>query len=293
MERFINEYKEYLLSEQKASVNTIQAYIRDVRLYDKFLRTSDADIYKANKTNVLSYVLNMQKENKAPSSVSRSIASIRNMYAFLVARGYISKNPALKIDAPKQKKKMPDILTMEEIDILLNSPDTSSDKGKRDKAMLELMYATGIKASEIIGLKVSDVETELGFLKCAFGTKARIIPLGRMCIEAITDYILNARSNFITEADEGWLFVNYTGKSLTRQGFWKIVKEYKTKAGIEKEIAPHTLRHSFAAHMVENGADLMSVSEMLGHSDISSTQVYSRLVKNRIKDVYQKAHPRA
>lgn len=293
MDRFINEYKEYLLTEQRASLNTVQAYLRDVKLYDKFLHLSDTDILKANKTNVLSYVLNMQKENKAPSSVSRSIASIRNMYSFLVSSGYVSRNPASKIDAPKQKKKMPDILTMEEIDILLNSPDKTSDKGKRDRAMLELMYATGIKASEIIGLKVSDVETELGFLKCAFGTKARIIPLGRMCIDAITDYILNARSNFITESDEGWLFVNYTGKSLTRQGFWKIVKEYKRRAGIEKDIAPHTLRHSFAAHMVENGADLMSVSEMLGHSDISSTQVYSRLVKNRIKDVYQKSHPRA
>ena len=293
MDRFINEYKEYMFGEQKASVNTIQAYIRDVRLFEKFLLLSETDIFKANKTNVLSYILHMQKQNKAASSVSRSIASIRNMYSFLVLRGYVSKNPASKIEAPKQKKKMPDILTLEEMELLLNSPDTNTDKGKRDRAMLELMYATGIKASEIIALKVSDVETELGFLKCAFGTKARIIPLGRMCIEAITEYILNARSNLITDTDDGWLFVNYTGKALTRQGFWKIVKEYKTKAGIDKEIAPHTLRHSFAAHMVENGADLLSVSEMLGHSDISSTQVYSRLVKNRIKDVYQKSHPRA
>lgn len=293
MNRFINEYREYLFSEQKASANTIQAYLRDVKLFGKYLSMTETDVFKANKTNVLSYILHMQKENKSPSSVSRSIASIRNMYAFLVARGYVSKNPALKIEAPRQKKKIPDILSLDEMDLLLSTPDVSTDKGKRDRAMLELMYATGIKASEIIGLKVSDVETELGFLKCAFGTKARIIPLGRMCIDAITDYILNARSNLITDKDEGWLFVNYTGKALTRQGFWKIVKEYKTKAGIDKEIAPHTLRHSFAAHMMANGADLLSVSEMLGHSDISSTQVYSRLVKNRIKDVYQKAHPRA
>ena len=293
MDRFIKEYKEYLFGEQRASQNTIQAYVRDIRQYDRFLFSLQTDIYKANKTNVLSYILSMQKENKASSSISRSIASIRNMYSFLVSRGYISKNPASKIEAPKQKKKIPDILSLEEMELLLDSPDVTTDKGKRDRAMLELMYATGIKASEIIGLKVSDVETELGFLKCAFKTKARIIPLGRMCIDAITDYILNARSNLITDVDEGWLFVNYTGKALTRQGFWKIVKEYKTKAGIEMDITPHTLRHSFAAHMVENGADLMSVSEMLGHSDISSTQVYSRLVKNRIKDVYQKSHPRA
>ncbi len=293
MERYINEFEEYLKAEHKASDNTVQSYKRDVKQYAEHLKQSGVEVAKANKTNVLSYILYMQKEGKAPSSVSRSIASIKNLYSFLVQKGYCVKNPATKIEAPQQKRKIPDILTVEEMEQLLNAPDTTTPRGKRDKAMLELMYASGIKASEIISLKVTDAECELGFLKCATGTRARIIPLGKYCVEAIVDYVVNARSDMIKGTDQGWLFVNYTGGALTRQGFWKIVKEYKQKAGIDKEIAPHTLRHSFAAHMVDNGADLMSVQEMLGHSDISSTQIYSRLVKNKIKDVYQKTHPRA
>lgn len=293
MERYINEFEEYLKVEQKASDNTVQSYKRDVKQYADYLRKSGTEVAKANKTNILSYILYMQKEGKAPSSVSRSIASIKNLYMFLVQKGYCIKNPATKIEAPQQKRKIPDILTVKEIEQLLNAPDITTPRGKRDKAMLELMYASGIKASEIISLKVTDAECELGFLKCATGARARIIPLGKYCVEAIIDYVVNARSDMIKGTDEGWLFVNYTGGALTRQGFWKIVKEYKQKAGIDKDIAPHTLRHSFAAHMVDNGADLMSVQEMLGHSDISSTQIYSRLVKNKIKDVYQKTHPRA
>ncbi len=293
MQSLVEEFAAYLENEREAAGSTIQSYCRDIRQFVRYLDSTFVDIYKVNKTNVISYVLYLKKLERAPSSISRSLASIRTFYTFMLSRGLVKDNPAFKLELPRQDKKLPAILTMDEVDLLLRQPDISTYKGKRDKAMLELIYASGIKVSELVGLAVDDVEISLGFVKCTAGNRARIIPLGTQCIRAMGDYLQFARPYMIVNASEPFLFVNCNGGHLTRQGFWKIIKEYKEKAHIQKEITPHTLRHSFAAHLLENGADLSSVQEMLGHSDISSTQIYSKLIKTRMKEVYNKAHPRA
>lgn len=293
MSELLTEFIDYMDKERNSSENTIQSYVRDIRQYIEYMDSNMVDITKANRTNVLSYIMHLQKINKAPASITRAVAGIRMFYKYLLKKGVAHDNPAYKLELPKKDKKLPDILTIEEVDLLLSQPDSTTFKGKRDKAMLELIYASGIKVSELVNLKVSDVDIELEFVKCVCAPKARIIPLGTLCIAALKDYLMYARSYMISDANEETLFVNCSGTKITRQGFWKIIKEYKEKAGIKKDITPHTLRHSFAAHLLENGADITAISEMLGHSDIASTQVYARLVKTRIKEVYTKAHPRA
>ncbi|MBE7037764.1 MAG: site-specific tyrosine recombinase XerD [Ruminococcaceae bacterium] len=293
MSDLLTEFIDYMEKERNSSENTIQSYLRDIRQYIGYMDSNLVDITKANRTNVLSYIMYLQKCKKAPSSITRAVAGIRMFYKYLLQKGVTRDNPAYKLELPKKDKKLPEILTVEEVDLLLNQPDSTTFKGKRDKAMLELIYASGIKVSELVNLKVSDVDTALEFVKCVAAPRARIIPLGAPCVAALNDYLMYARSFMIGDENEEILFVNCSGTKITRQGFWKIIKEYKEKAGIKKEITPHTLRHSFAAHLLENGADITAISEMLGHSDIASTQVYARLVKTRIKEVYTKAHPRA
>ena len=235
----------------------------------------------------------MQKKGRAASSVSRSLASVRAFYNYLIMKDVVSANPAYNLDTPKQEKKLPRILTTEEVEKLLACPSSGdNDKCIRDKAMLELIYATGIKVSELIALNTDDVDVSLGYLKCIGDNSARIIPLGHVAIEALKKYLDNTRAAMSTK-EETALFVNFNGGRLTRQGFGKLIKEYARKADIDMDITPHTLRHSFAAHLIENGADLASVQEMMGHKDISSTQVYTKLAKSRIREVYNKAHPRA
>ena len=228
----------------------------------------------------------------AAASVSRSLASVRAMFNYLQLKGAIAVNPTFKLKTPKVEKKLPQILTTAEVDRLLNQPDLRCPKGKRDKAMLELLYASGIKVSEIISLNVSDIDLDFGYLKCIGESDVRIIPLGKAAVSALKEYITVFRPA-MAEPGENALFVNVNGKAMTRQGFWKLVKTYAKSARIDKDITPHTLRHSFAAHLLENGADLSSIQEMLGHKDIASTQVYTRLMKNHIREVYNKAHPRA
>lgn len=237
-------------------------------------------------------MLSMQKEGRADSTISRCIASVRALYAYLIIRGSVRENPAVGIKLPKQERKLPEILSKGEVDALLGGLSENNPKEIRDKAMLEIMYASGIKVSELISLRITDVDTDFGYLKCIHGTDVRIVPLGRPAIIAVKNYLAVSRPLMANE-DEQTLFVNYTGSAMTRQGFWKLVKEYARKAGIEKDITPHTLRHSFAAHLLENGADLVSIQEMLGHKDISSTQMYAKLVHGRIREVYNRAHPRA
>lgn len=293
MANIVNNFAQYLENTRGASKSTIQSYCRDIKQYISYLNSNFIDFQRANKTNIISYIMLMQKNGRAVSSISRTMASLRTFYKYALSEGYVDSDPTFKLETPKQDKKLPSILTIEEVDHLLSQPDTTTFKGKRDKAMLELIYASGIKVSELVMLDLEDVELELGFVKCVSGGRARIIPLGSQCIKALGDYLQFSRSFLAQDKNSGKLFVNCTGGNLTRQGFWKIIKEYKEKARIEKEITPHTLRHSFAAHLLENGADLSSIQEMLGHSDISSTQIYTKLVKTRIKEVYNKAHPRA
>ncbi|MDN5311399.1 MAG: integrase/recombinase XerD [Thermoanaerobacteraceae bacterium] len=236
----------------------------------------------------------MHKKGKASSSISRACAAIKSFYHFLVMERLIEKDPTLNLDTPKLEHRLPRVLTLNEVEQLLNQPDTSVIWGFRDKTMLELLYATGIRVSELILIKVEDLNVEMGFLRCfGKGSKERIVPVGSVALKYLDIYINEVRPKFLKEQDNGILFLNHLGKGLTRQGFWKIIRKYAQKAGIEKHITPHTLRHSFATHLLENGADLRSVQEMLGHADISTTQIYTHITRSKIKEVYDRTHPRA
>ncbi len=290
VENFIN----FLERDKRLSLNTLQSYRRDIEQYTTYLREINAtNISATNKTTVIAYLLHLQKKGRATSTISRNLASIRSFYQFLHKNKIIDLDPTSEHESPKVEKKLPQILSTQEVELLLDQPKCLDLKGIRDKAMLELLYATGIRVSELISLNLTDINLELGFIKCNKGTRERSIPIGSISIAAVNEYLLKSRNFLIQDANEEALFVNVNGKRLTRQGFWKIIKHYKNQANINKDITPHTLRHSFAAHLLENGADLRSIQEMLGHSDISSTQIYAQIAKNKIKEIYKKTHPRA
>lgn len=294
MEQRIVDFTEYLREEKKSSENTILSYGRDLRGFCHFMQAAGVtDPAKVNRTNVMAYVYELQKQHKAGSTVSRNIASIRSFYQYLQKKGVAADNPAADLELPKVEKKIPEILSLEKVELLLEQPDGDEDKEVRDKAMLELLYATGIRVTELISLKVEDVNLPLEYIHCGDRTKSRIIPIGAQAKLSLCRYMEKVRQHMISQQDETVLFVNCNGKPMTRQGFWKIIKSYAKKAGIEEDITPHMLRHSFAAHLIENGADLRSVQEMLGHSDISTTQIYTKLTNQKLKNVYAKTHPRA
>ena len=294
METYLNDFVGFLQTEKKVSRNTLESYRRDMSQYITYLEQADIDnMTGVNSATIMSYLVHLQTEGKAASTISRSLASIRAYYRYLGKRELVSADPTMDVHSFKVEKRFPQILTNREVELLLEQPDCSDTKGYRDKAMLETLYATGIRVSEMIALNVDDVNLELGYIRCRNNTKERMVPLYPKAIDALHNYLENARKLMIANSEENAVFDNCNGNRLTRQGFWKIVKLYKNKANIKKDITPHTLRHSFAAHLLENGADLHSIQEMLGHQDISSTQVYAQLVKKKIKDVYQKAHPRA
>lgn len=294
MQAYVDEYASFMSNVRHKSNNTIESYKRDVKQYIAYLSSSGiTDFASTTKTTVLSYLLELQKEGRASSTVSRTLASLRSFYVFMIQNGAIAADPTTNLEAPHVEKKPPQILTNREVEFLLEQPASDDNKGVRDRAMLELLYATGIRVSELISLNVTDVNLSMSFIYCRGAKKERIIPMGNKALEAMTAYIENARRDMIKSEEEKALFVNCGGARLSRQGFWKIIKQYQHQANIKKEITPHTLRHSFAAHLLENGADLKSIQEMMGHADISSTQVYSHLVSSKIKDVYAKAHPRA
>lgn len=292
MDEYIYDFIEFLKNLKSASDNTIQAYRRDIVKFCKF--TNNLGIMQpdlVDKSVLNNYTEFMLKGGSSQSTVSRSVASIRSFYRFLITQGTVKNNPAVGLELAHEKKRLPEILTNEEVDLLLSQPDCNDFKGYRDKAMLEVLYATGIRVSELVALNVCDINLDLGVLNCHSDNKSRVIPVYAEAIKAVSIY-LEKSADFLDGSD-GALFVNYGGGRLTRQGFWKIIKQYALKANIKKCITPHTLRHSFAAHLLENGADLKSIQEMLGHSDISSTHIYARVVKNRYREVYDKCHPRA
>jgi integrase/recombinase XerD len=243
---------------------------------------------------IMGYLLYLQEQGRATATLSRNLASIRAFYQFLLREKFIDKDPSVNLESPKIEKKLPQVLSVVEVETLLNGPDTRLASGMRDKAMLELLYATGIRVSELVSLNLSDVNLNMGFIKCfGKGSKERIIPLGRLAIEGVSRYLERGRPMLKKRGQEEALFLNHHGRRLSRQGFWKIIKKYAQLANSHKEITPHTLRHSFATHLLENGADLRSVQEMLGHADISTTQIYTHVTRSRLKEVYAKAHPRA
>ena len=294
MNTYVKEYTSFMTDKRHKSLNTVESYKRDVTQYISYLDgTGVTYISSTTKTTVLSYLLYLQKEGRASSTVSRTLASLRSYYLFMMQNGVVKSNPTSNLEAPHVEKKIPKILSGEEVELLLEQPKNCDNKGIRDKAMLELLYATGIRVSELINLDVSDVNVPMSFVRCKGGKKERIIPMGHQAKDALENYINNVRKYMVKDENETALFVNCSGARLSRQGFWKLIKYYQHIAGIETDITPHTLRHSFAAHLLENGADLHSIQEMMGHADISSTQVYSRMMNSKIKDVYAKAHPRA
>ncbi|MCH5210537.1 MAG: site-specific tyrosine recombinase XerD [Oscillospiraceae bacterium] len=294
MNTYLEEYTSFMANVRHKSTNTVESYKRDVTQYITYLNESGIqDATLATRTTILSYLMSLQKKGKANSTVSRTLASLRSFYLFMLQNGKVMSNPTSNLEAPHVEKKMPQILSGNEVERLLEQPEQSDNKGIRDKAMLELLYATGIRVSELINLDINDINLSMSFIRCKGGKRERIIPIGNKAKEALNLYINNARGYMLKSEGETALFVNCSGQRLSRQGFWKLIKYYRNKAGIQAEMTPHTLRHSFAAHLLENGADLHSIQEMMGHADISSTQVYSRALNSKIKDVYAKAHPRA
>ena len=285
MDTIVLQFENYLKNEKKASVNTTQSYMRDIKQYIDYLSASNSGSYiSATPTVFLNYMLMLKQGGKAASTISRSLASVRSFYAFLVKNKLCELNPTEKMHTMKQEKKLPQILSQ---------PKGKDYKSIRDKAMLELLYATGIRVTELVSLNLNDVNLDIGYIVCRTNRKERVIPLYPDAVTALKRYVSAARGIMIEGQDVEELFVNTSGKRLTRQGFWKILKQYQTMAHITKEITPHTLRHSFATHLLENGADLKSLQVMMGHSDISSTHIYTDLIKNKINDVYKNAHPRA
>ena len=290
----IEIFEKYLREEKKSSSNTLSSYLRDIRQFGAYLDLhTDTDIVSATEDELSEYINWLKGQGKSVATVSRCIASLKCLYSYLTIRQIIAENPATKLVPDKGEHKLPQILTSQEVDLLLEQPECIDAKGYRDKAMLELLYATGIRVTELINLDITDINLAAGVIRCSTRDKERLIPMYAKAVKALSDYVTLVRPQMIAMPDEPSLFVNVNGERMSRQGFWKIIKYYQKKANIEKDITPHTLRHSFAAHLLENGADIHAIQEMLGHADISSTQVYTQLVKKQLKDVYNKAHPRA
>ena len=293
MTQDIQNFIQYLHTEKQTSANTEVSYARDLKkMHEYLLAQGIGGVSEVTATSLSSYVLFLEKEGRKPATISRSIASMKAFYHYMEKERRVAADPSEKLKAPKIEKKMPTILTTEEVNRLLEQPSGTSPKELRDKAMLELLYATGIRVSELISLKVEDVNLTMEYLTCADMHKERIIPFGGIAKESLQRYLEQGRPKLVKEETGDWLFTNCSGQPMSRQGFWKLIKAYGKKAGIEAEITPHMLRHSFAAHMVNNGADLKSLQEMLGHSDISTTQVYAQMETNPIREVYLKSHPR-
>ena len=293
MEKQLNLFFEFLENEKKVSQNTLQSYKRDLKQFEKYIEDNDEDYSQFTEEGIKEYISYMQEIGKKPSTISRGLASIRSFYQYETKNKTVEKDPTEGIQSPKIEKRVPSVLTSNEVALLLEQPKDVDLKGTRDKAMLEFAYATGMRVTEIISLNIEDVNLETGYVTCKTSKKERTIPIGNMSLKALKEYILSARPTMVKNENESALFVNVNGQRLTRQGFWKIIKYYKEQAHIEKDITPHVLRHSFATHLLQNGADLKSIQTMLGHSDILSTQIYMQFQDESLKNIYKKAHPRA
>lgn len=295
MQDVVDEYLRFIQIEKGLSENTIAAYRRDLNHYLNYLaaqKISNLDFI--DRQIVQQWFGVLHDEGRSTKSIARFTSTIRSFHQFALREKYAAKDPTVLIETPKYERKLPDVLSIDEIDLLLTTPETSKNNGYRDRTMLELLYATGIRVSELINIEVEDVNLLMGFVKVfGKGNKERIIPLGETVIELLRTYIENVRPQLLKKQVTHTLFLNLQGKPLTRQGIWKIIKQTGAKAGIQKRLTPHTLRHSFATHLLENGADLRAVQEMLGHSDISTTQLYTHVSKTQIRKMYQQYHPRA
>ena len=293
MEEQLNLFFGFLENDKKVSLNTLQSYKRDLKQFEKYIEDNGENYVEITDDGIREYIEHMQEIGKKPSTISRGLASIRSFYQYEAKNKVVEKDPTEGIQSPKIEKRVPSVLTSSEVALLLDQPKDVDLKGTRDKAMLEFAYATGMRVTEIISLNVEDVNLETGYATCRNGKKERTVPMGNMSLKALKEYVVDARPTMIKDENEKALFVNVNGQRLTRQGFWKIIKYYKDQAHIDKDITPHVLRHSFATHLLQNGADLKSIQMMLGHSDILSTQIYMQFQDESLKNVYKKAHPRA
>ena len=297
MEDELKDFMHFLIVEKALAKNTIVSYERDLKAYVKYIKTVEnvQSIDGIGRIQIVHFLGHLKEQGKSSRTIARNIASIRAFHQFLLREKVAEQDPSVHIETPQLERTLPKVLNLQEVERLLEAPKLHTHYGLRDKAMLELLYATGIRVSELIGLNLDDAHLTMGFVRCiGKGNKERIIPLGRTAAAAIQEYLDKGRPQFIKKDQrEESLFVNHHGRRLTRQGFWKILKGLTKEAGIEKDLTPHTLRHSFATHLLENGADLRAVQEMLGHSDISTTQIYTHVTKTRLKDVYSQFHPRA
>ncbi len=295
MQKQLDNYNNYLAVEKGLAQNTLESYRRDLKKFHNYLKKNGIDSINSIDRNLIgSFLGELKKSGYAMSTISRTIASIRSFFNFLLEEGVIVNNPAHELESPRIEKKLPRVLTTGEVDRLLGQPRPGEHNGLRDKAMLELLYASGIRVSELVSLNVTDLDPRVGFLRCrGKGMKERIVPVGSVAINCVSEYLKSARDELCKNNGETALFVNHHGNRMTRQGFWKLLKKYARKSNINGDITPHTLRHSFATHLLENGADLRSVQEMLGHSDISTTQIYTQITRRKIREIYDKTHPRA
>lgn len=296
MEDHLKDYMHYMLVEKGLSQNTIVSYERDLKSYIKYLQKVEqlSTLAEVTRLHIIGFLQGLKDASKSSKTIARHIASIRSFHQFLLRERVLERDPSVHIETPQGERKLPKVLSVAEVEALLDAPKQGGAFGLRDKAMLELLYATGLRVSELIQLDISDVHLTMGFVRClGKGRKERIIPLGNLAIEAVGRYIERGRRELLGKNATDALFLNLRGERLSRQGFWKILKGLAKEARIEKELTPHTLRHSFATHLLENGADLRAVQEMLGHADISTTQIYTHVSKARMKDVYKQFHPRA
>lgn len=295
MEQLLDQFLNYLTVERGLSPNTLDSYSRDLIKYLDYLSTKGIkDISKTSDLTIISFIATLKNGGLSNRSVARNLTSIRMFYRFLTEDHHINNNPTLNIETPKRELRLPQVLSIEEVDVLLQQPDSSTSLGLRDAAFLELLYATGLRASEIISLALNDINLEAGYLIASGkGSKERLIPIGEVAQNLIKKYLKNSRPTLLKNKQSHHLFTTRSGKSMTRQGFWKLIKKYALAAGIRKKITPHTLRHSFATHLLERGADLRSVQMMLGHADISSTQIYTHVTTERLKKIHNQYHPRS
>jgi len=294
MNNLICLFLDFLKVERGLAHNTIVSYEKDLLSFTKFLEEKKVELKEVDKNNIMGYLLSLQKKQRSPSTISRHLAALKSFYRFLTNEKLIIKDPTINLESPKLQRSLPKVLSFQEVEMLLNQLRGLKPNQIRDKAMLELLYATGLRVTELISLNMEDINLELGYLRCwGKGSKERIIPVGKVALKAIYEYLQKGRAKLSKNRQEKALFLNQHGRRLTRQGFWKLIKQHAKEAGINRDITPHTLRHSFATHLLENGADLRSVQELLGHADITTTQIYTHLTQGKLREVYLKNHPRA
>jgi integrase/recombinase XerD len=295
MTHWIADFSDYLVVERGLSKNTLESYRRDLSTFLAYVEEHyKVSVENITRQHILAYLAKLRQQGRANSTISRNLASIRSFFHYLLSIEVLSADPTAHVETPKIEKRLPKVLSVDEVERLLSTPNLQTAAGLRDRAMLELLYATGIRVSELVSLNVEDLNLSAGFLRCTGkGDKERVIPIGEIAGEVLLAYLQQARPQLLKVHDDPALFLNHLGERMSRQGFWKLLKKYAKLAGIVKDITPHTLRHSFATHLLERGADLRAVQEMLGHADISTTQIYTHVTRGRLREVYASSHPRA